>query len=944
VAITGGGGTVGGANFELSADASAVTEALEKIRAELKATENAAQQFGKSFEKASSGLIVPAGVKKSLDDVASGFDKVDAAAKKAASNDALKKHQEDARAAAADTKKFTGSLNELAEATKKETAATKEETDAVAALKKQRKEFIDIGIGKSVPGAPGAGDVTATALAVRKLTNEAKLLQQTFPSDVTKQRLGAISTELEALHKNVGAAFKGFPEEANKAAASMSLVGRVTGAADKFLGGFGLSVRGVSVLLGAGLATGLAGIIRITEKLGGALVKFVSEESELERQTAITFGHAGDSVLQFADTSAAALGATRRETIETLNAFGLLARQLDLPLNIQGNFAEQLTQITALIETRGVPGLKNLADVTKAVEAGVNGDTEALKNLGISSAEFAEIAQREFGKLPDQLTPTERAIVAIDALTKQAASSAKELGDGQEGFWGPLGDFIGHTVEIVRTGLKEMSLEHLEAAAAAGKQAVTAVRLRHVSTEELFVLKELAKAHKDTVAIIQAEIDRREDHARAVEKGTAELKKQIEALHLNEQAFLQNKQLQQQAADALQSLTRAQEDGVRQVQEAEERLARTREDNARKLRDIITRNERAAIDAAIRVNQAEQALEDARVSRTRRLEDAQDKVDDARLQASRANRTAQERLDDFERDSARKIIDLKQRVAQAHKQEARDTTEAQIAVETALLHRDEAAFNAAARELSRAKQAKTSNDSLRDAEKALAREEEDHAIQLKRLQRDLIETRKDGARDVSRAIRDQQRAERDGLREIQRAQDQLNQAKLAQVRAQEDATKALSDYEVEANRALFDAAKGVRDAERQRDRAIADASKAFERLAASIGLTVDRLKELLATLSFQFVPFGPFGFAPAFAAGGDFGGGSPIIVGEKGPELIIPKSAGTVVSNDDLVKALRSAFSGGGGSGTSHTWHVTNTVDEHALAAAIEARLVKGVG
>ena len=41
-------------------------------------------------------------------------------------------------------------------------------------------------------------------------------------------------------------------------------------------------------------------------------------------------------------------------------------------------------------------------------------------------------------------------------------------------------------------------------------------------------------------------------------------------------------------------------------------------------------------------------------------------------------------------------------------------------------------------------------------------------------------------------------------------------------------------------------------------------------------------------------------FGGGFAAGGDFSGGSPILVGEEGPEIITPRQPGTVLSNDAL--------------------------------------------
>jgi hypothetical protein len=56
---------------------------------------------------------------------------------------------------------------------------------------------------------------------------------------------------------------------------------------------------------------------------------------------------------------------------------------------------------------------------------------------------------------------------------------------------------------------------------------------------------------------------------------------------------------------------------------------------------------------------------------------------------------------------------------------------------------------------------------------------------------------------------------------------------------------------------------------------------------------------------------------PGLASGGIFGGGSPILVGEKGPELIVPHSGGAVLNNDDTKDAL-SGRSGRGGNTHIH--------------------------
>ena len=60
--------------------------------------------------------------------------------------------------------------------------------------------------------------------------------------------------------------------------------------------------------------------------------------------------------------------------------------------------------------------------------------------------------------------------------------------------------------------------------------------------------------------------------------------------------------------------------------------------------------------------------------------------------------------------------------------------------------------------------------------------------------------------------------------------------------------------------------------------------------------------------------FGPKGLPGYRAEGGPINAGMPYIVGEKGPELVVPNSSGTVVPNDYFAAATAALSSGGGAS------------------------------
>ena len=82
----------------------------------------------------------------------------------------------------------------------------------------------------------------------------------------------------------------------------------------------------------------------------------------------------------------------------------------------------------------------------------------------------------------------------------------------------------------------------------------------------------------------------------------------------------------------------------------------------------------------------------------------------------------------------------------------------------------------------------------------------------------------------------------------------------------------------------------------------------------------DVLSSILSQLGSMFLQAGFNGLGsalkiPGYADGGRPAVSKPAIVGERGPELFVPDSAGTVVSNDDIFAATRSALSGGGSGG-----------------------------
>ena len=79
------------------------------------------------------------------------------------------------------------------------------------------------------------------------------------------------------------------------------------------------------------------------------------------------------------------------------------------------------------------------------------------------------------------------------------------------------------------------------------------------------------------------------------------------------------------------------------------------------------------------------------------------------------------------------------------------------------------------------------------------------------------------------------------------------------------------------------------------------------------------------------------GFGGFFANGGSVTGGQPIVVGEKGPELFVPGSSGSIVSNADATASGDSSGGSTGGDNINVTFNI-NTIDSSDFNSLLTER------
>lgn len=718
----------------------------------------------------------------------------------------------------------------------------------------------------------------------------------------------------------------------------------------------GIAESDFAILLGAGLAGGFAGVLRIVEKATRAIIQFATEQSFLDRQTRLTFGGAASEIEAFAASTARSLGVSETEALQTANAFARLAAETRLTGDAAVEFAQNMTAATAAIEA-SYPGFRTTEEAQQAVQAALSGSSEALNRFGISLADLNDIAQENFGgRLYQQLSELEQQWVRSIAVQDAAAEGLEKYGAGTltitdrlRDFQKVVGDFFSainrgtidedpftsaraameELIQVGESGRLENAFSGLKSGGIfggifgffqGGSLDQFKASVQGLSKDQLEFMRRAAennitdkKLREEVLKIIDAQTKALEEHVRQLNQGKSELEIQAELHAKNLETFREDINLQRQAADAQRALQEAIFDGNRRIEEAEIRLQRTREDNARKYRDLQIQSSRAIEDAVTRVQSAQLELIDNQNDASDRIEDAIDRIADAKKEAERSVRDINERIEDRELSHSRKVEDLQRDIAKAHKEKSQSVIESEIDMFEALRRGDLQAFNAAAREVARQKDSQEGTERIADLERELARERQDYSREIDRLERDREEARLDGVEALRRAERDRARAQRDNLVLIAKAQLQLDQAIREEVRAREDAIRALNDLEVEQNRALFDARRALEEAEIQRERAVNSAIRAFERLAENIGLRVDEIIRELARL----IPNGATvamitgGFSGGLAAGGPTNPYQSYIVGERGPEMFVPGQYGTVVPNWKLQQLIMQLLQSG---------------------------------
>ncbi|MFA5054493.1 MAG: hypothetical protein WC565_10560, partial [Parcubacteria group bacterium] len=146
-------------------------------------------------------------------------------------------------------------------------------------------------------------------------------------------------------------------------------------AASKALGGIGKSLKSL-----AGIAAGAFAAVKIAD-LGREAIAAASDLSETVSKVGVVFGEEADAVLKFGDSAATAMGMTKNEALAAAGTYGNLFRAMGMT---EKTSADMSTSLLGLASDLASFNNMNPNEVLDKLRAGLSGETEPLKSLGVN--------------------------------------------------------------------------------------------------------------------------------------------------------------------------------------------------------------------------------------------------------------------------------------------------------------------------------------------------------------------------------------------------------------------------------------------------------------------------------------------------------------------------------------------------------------------------------
>jgi len=187
---------------------------------------------------------------------------------------------------------------------------------------------------------------------------------------------------------------------------------------------------GTIALVGIGALIGAVGV------LGGLLATTIGPARDLNEtmsKVGVVFGDSAGTVLAFGDTAAKALGMSKDAALTAAGTYGNLFRSMGMTEGASADMSVSLVQLAGdLSSFNNIP----TAEVLEKLRAGLTGETEPLKVLGINisaAAIDAEAMALGLKKVNGELPPAAKAQATYSLILKQTTLAQGDFARTSEG-------------------------------------------------------------------------------------------------------------------------------------------------------------------------------------------------------------------------------------------------------------------------------------------------------------------------------------------------------------------------------------------------------------------------------------------------------------------------------------------------------------------------------
>jgi len=182
--------------------------------------------------------------------------------------------------------------------------------------------------------------------------------------------------------------------------------------------------------------------------LGGLSFKAASDAAEATNKMEVVFGEAAGGVRAFGDTAAESLGISRSAAYEAAGTFGNLLTAQGLNQEAAAGMSTEVLQLAA-----DLGSFNNLGtdEVLEKLRAGLVGETEPLRTLGINLSDAAVKAQAMkmgLAESKDELTEADKVQARYALITQQSAAA--------QGDFARTSDGVANSTKIASAKFEEM--------------------------------------------------------------------------------------------------------------------------------------------------------------------------------------------------------------------------------------------------------------------------------------------------------------------------------------------------------------------------------------------------------------------------------------------------------------------------------------------------------